>query len=143
MCLPIRAVDGTVMDAWAFTRGAEQASVVVRGWLTTSNAHRDLVIELALAGNGVARILDWTESADLASGSLVRALADWESTEAPPVNRLHRASVRRVPRVRLFVDFATRLFGELDQRRGRSVVGTERPRWLGRRHGRASARRSP
>ena len=139
VCLPIRAVDGTVMDAWTFSRGTEQESVIARGWLTTSNAHRDLVIELALAGRGVVRILDWTELPEIASGSLVRALADWESTEAPPVNLLYRASVRRIPRVRLFIDFAIELFHELDRVRGRAVVGTDRPRWLRRHHGRASA----
>jgi LysR family transcriptional regulator for bpeEF and oprC len=137
-CLPIRAVDGTVMDAWAFTRGMEQELVKVRGWLTTSNAHRDLVIGLALAGHGVARILDWTELPDLASGSLVRALADWESTEAPPVNLLYRASVRRIPRVRIFIEFAIDLFHELERLRGQPVLGTERPRWLWRNYGRAS-----
>ena len=138
-CLPIRAVDGTVMDAWAFTRGAEQESVTARGWLTTSNAHRDLVIELALAGHGVIRILDWTNLPELACGSLVRVLEDWESTEAPPVNLLYRASVRRIPRVRLFIEFATELFRELDRVRGTGVVGTERPRWLWRHYGRVSA----
>jgi DNA-binding transcriptional LysR family regulator len=65
-----------------------------------------LVIELAPAGYGVIRILDWTNRPDLACGSLVRALEDWESTEAPPVNLLYRASVRRIPRVRLFIEFA-------------------------------------
>ena len=139
VCLPIRAVDGTVMDAWTFTRGSEQESVIARGWATTSNAHRDLVIELALAGHGVVRILDWTELPEIASGSLVRALPDWESTEAPPVNLLYRASVRRVPRVRLFIDFAIELFHELDRVRGREVIGTDRPRWLRRHYARASA----
>jgi LysR family transcriptional regulator for bpeEF and oprC len=139
VCLPIRAVDGTVMDAWEFERGAEKESMIARGWLTTSNAHRDLVVELALAGHGVIRILDWTNLPDLASGSLVRALEDWESTEAPPVNLLYRASVRRTPRVRLFIDFATELFSELDRVRGQPVEGTERPRRLMRRYGRASA----
>ncbi len=139
VCLPIRAVDGTAMDVWAFTRGEEQESVTVRGWLTTSNAHRDLVIELALAGHGVIRILDWTNLPELASGSLVTALVDWKSTEAPPVNLLYRASVRRIPRVRLFIDFATEVFRDLDRARGQGVVGTERPRWLWRHHGRVSA----
>ena len=139
VCLPIRAVDGTAMDVWAFTRGAEQESVTAHGWLTTSNAHRDLVIELALAGQGVIRILDWTNLPELASGSLVRVLEDWESTEAPPVNLLYRASVRRIPRVRLFIDFATEVFRDLDRARGQGVVGTERPRWLWRHHGRVSA----
>lgn len=140
VCLPIRAVDGTVMDVWAFKRGAEQESVIARGWLTTSNAHRDLVIELALAGHGVIRILDWTNLPDLASGSLVRALEDWESTESPPVNLLYRSGGRRIWRVRLFIEFATELFRELEGVRGQHVVGTERPpRWLWRHYGRASA----
>ena len=139
VCLPIRSVDGTVMDVWAFTRGAEQESVTARGWLTTSNAHRDLVIELAMAGHGVVRILDWTNLPELACGSLVRVLEDWESTEAPPVNLLYRASVRRSPRVRLFIEFVTELFRELDLVRGEGVVGTERPRWLLRHYGRVSA----
>ncbi|MEB0056213.1 LysR family transcriptional regulator [Variovorax sp. LG9.2] len=133
VCLPIRSVDGSVMDTWSFTRGAEQESVHIRGWLTTSNAHRDLVIELALAGHGVIRILDWANLPELACGSLVRALEDWESTEAPPVNLLYRPSVRRIPRVRLFIDFATELFREIAQKRGEDVIGTGRPNWL-RRH---------
>lgn len=138
ICLPIRAVDGTVMDVWTFSRGAEQESVTARGWLTTSNAHRDLAIELALAGHGVIRILDWTDLPDLACGSLVRALEDWESTEAPPVNLLYRASVRRILRVRLFIEFVSELFRELDGVRGTGVIGTERPRWLWRHYGRMS-----
>lgn len=134
VCLPIRAVDGTVMNAWSFTRGAEQEAVTARGWLTTSNAHRDLVIELAMAGHGVARVLDWTELPALAAGALVRALPDWESSESPPVNLLYRASVRRIPRVRLFIEFAIDLFRNIDRVRGSAVVGTERPRWLSRHH---------
>lgn len=66
-------------------------------------------------------------------------LEDWESTEAPPVNLLFRASVRRIPRVRLFIEFVTELFRELDRVRGKGVLGTERPRWLRRRYGRVSA----
>ena len=138
VCLPIRAVDGTVMDEWTFTRGAEKESVTARGWLTTSNSHRDLVIELALAGQGVIRILDWTNLPELSTGLLVRVLEDWKSTEAPPVNLLYRESVRSIPRVRVFIDFVTQLFRDLDQVRGEKVVGTERPRWLLRPYGRAS-----
>ncbi|HET7524817.1 MAG TPA: LysR family transcriptional regulator, partial [Burkholderiaceae bacterium] len=73
-CLPIRSVDGTVMDLWTFARGDEKVSVQARGWLTTSNAHRDMVLELVRAGEGVAYILDWTNRDDIASGRLVQAL---------------------------------------------------------------------
>ena len=137
-CLTIRGVAGTVMDEWSFSRGEEKESVHARGWLTTSNAHRDLVVELALEGHGVMRILDWTNLLHLASGVLVSALKDWESTEAVPVNLLYGASARRIPRARVFIDFVTELFGDLDRTRGRYVVGTERPAWLSRPYARAS-----
>jgi len=139
VCLPMRGVDGTVMDLWTFERGAEQAAVQVRGWLTTSNAHRDAALAVALAGAGVARILDWSNRAELAAGALVPALTDWESPEAPPVNLMYRASVRRVPRVRLFLDFIGEVFRELEATRREPVVASARPAWLKRPYGRASA----
>ena len=107
--------------------------------MLTSNAHREIVISQALAGEGVVRVLDWTNLHHIASGALVRALADWESTESPPVNLFYRASVRRIPRVRLFIDFATELFLELETMRGQPVAGSGRPDWLGRHYGRSSA----
>ena len=138
-CLAIRGVDGTVMDLWTFARGEERFAVKARGWIVTSNAHRDMVAELALAGQGVARILDWTNRRDLASGALVRALADWESPEAPPVNLLYRPSVRRVPRIRQFLNFVIEIFRELEVTRPRPVTASPPPFWVKRPYGRASA----
>lgn len=138
VCLTIRGVAGTVMDEWGFSRGAEQETVRARGWLTTSNAHRDLVVELGLGGHGVVRILDWTNLPHLASGVLVQALTDWESTESVPVNLLYSASARRIPRARVFIDFVNELFSDLDRTRGRRVEATERPAWLSRPRARAS-----
>ncbi len=54
----------------------------------------------------------------------VQALTDWESTEAVPANLLYSASARRIPRARVFIDFVTELFGDLDRTRGGHVVGT-------------------
>lgn len=138
-CLLIRGLDGTVMDLWKFRRDQEEEAVTARGWLLTSNAHREMVISQALAGEGVVRVLDWTNLHHIASGALVRALADWESTESPPVNLLYRASVRRIPRVRLFIEFVTELFRDLDAIRGQPLADSERPEWLGRHFGRSSA----
>jgi LysR family transcriptional regulator, regulator for bpeEF and oprC len=138
-CLPIRSLDGTLMDMWAFTRGEETELVTARGWLWTSNSHRDTVIQLALKGEGVIRVLDWTNMDDIASGYLVRALGDWQSPEAPPVNILYRASARRSPRVRAFIDFAKDLFHDLESRRGEAVAATERPTWMGKHYGKVSA----
>jgi DNA-binding transcriptional LysR family regulator len=139
-CLPIRAIDGTVMDLWTFTRGAEQESVTATGWLTVTNAHRDMVVELAVAGHGVVRLLDWPNLPELATGSLVRALTDWESPEAPPVNLIYRPSVRRMARARVFMEFVVELFRDLEQVRGGPVPGSDRPPWLRRHYARSSAR---
>lgn len=138
-CLPIRAIDGTVMDLWTFTRGSDHESVTATSWLTTTNAHRDMVIDLAVAGHGVVRLLDWANLPELATGSLVRALSDWESPEAPPVNLIYRPSVRRMARARVFIDFVIELFRELEQLRGGRVPGSARPPWLRRHYERSSA----
>lgn len=139
VCMPIRGVAGSVMDRWTFVRGEEQESVTARGWLTTSNSHRDLVIELALAGEGVIHILDWTNRPELASGRLVQVLGDWESADVVPVNLLYRPSIRRIPRVKIFIEFVTELFHDSDARRGQNLIASERPSWLRLHHARASA----
>ena len=138
-CLTIRGLAGTLMDLWAFRRGQEEEAVTARGWLMVSNAQREMAISQALAGEGVVRVPDWTNLHDVASGALVQALADWESTESPPVNLLYRASVRRIPRVRLFIDFVTELFLDLETLRGQPVAASGRPDWLGRHYSRSSA----
>jgi len=140
VCLPIRSVDGTVMDLWTFARAGKEESALARGWLTTSNAHRDVVVELALAGEGVIRIIEWMNLPELRAGRLVRVLADWESPEAPPINLLYRPSVRRIPRVRAFIEFATELCRGLGAGTGR-VTPSEKPAWLRRHYPRTSAAR--
>lgn len=110
VCLPIRDPQGTLMDDWAFRRGDQEEAVHVGGWLSASNAHRDLVVDLALAGQGAIRLFDWTNRDLLASGRLVRVLADWESVDVVPVNLLYPPSARRLPRVRAFIDFAAEIF---------------------------------
>lgn len=141
MCLPIRAVDGTVMDLWTFVREGKEESALARGWLTSTNAHRDVTIDLALAGEGVVRIIDWMNLSDQRAGRLVRVLSDWESPEAPPVNLLYRPTVRRIARVRAFIDFATALFRDLDVGRSEPVIASKKPSWLGRHYTRTSAAR--
>ena len=76
---------------------------------------RDLII----AGVGVVRILDWhkRQRREIAGGQPVPALIDWEMNEVHPVNLLYPASVRRIPRVRLFRDFATQLFRDIEMQR--------------------------
>jgi Transcriptional regulator len=137
-CLTIRTQRGAVMDLWNFTRGEEKASVVVKGWLTASNTHRDTVINLVLAGHGVMRVLDFTDEPLFAEGRLMAVLPDWEAGDAPPVSLSYWPSGRRTARVRVFLDFITQLFRGIEERRGASHLYA-RPRWSTSTHGRASA----
>ena len=139
ICLLFRDHEGTILDLWEYERGTEKESAAVNGWLVSS--HRDVLLDAAMAGAGVARLSDLTIHSHLKSGRLVPVLVDWETKHSPPVNLLYRANQRRTPRVRLFVDFVTQLFRDLENDRDAGLtehVAAERPHWYRRRHVRAS-----
>lgn len=139
-CMCIRSNQGAVMDLWRFRRGEEQVAVTARGWLVVDNAHRDMVRDLAVAGAGVCRILDWHKrpGREIASGALAPALVDWEMTdEVPPVNLMYLPSTRRIVRVRLFMEFVAQLYRDIEQQR--DIRATPMPRWALGRRSRASS----
>jgi LysR family transcriptional regulator, regulator for bpeEF and oprC len=141
-CLCVRSSQtGAVMDLWRFRRGDEEVSVAARGTVVADNVHRDLVRDLIVAGVGVGRILEWDANHDprFAAGALVPALQDWTSPEVPPVTLLHPASVRRVLRVRLFIDWVTQLFADMEQYRATPLPASNVPKWLKARRSRTSA----
>jgi len=141
-CMCIRSNHGSVMDLWRFRRGDESVAVTAGGWLVVDNAHRDMVRDLALAGAGVIRVLDWhqRQGREIASGALVPVLTDWQMTdEVPPVNLMYPPSARRIARVRLFMDFVVQLFREIEQQRQVHAPATAMPRWVVGRRPRASA----
>lgn len=139
-CLLFRDQEGTVLDLWEHERRGEREAAAVSGWLVSS--HRDVILDAAIAGLGVARFTDLTIRVPLQSGQLVPVLVDWESKHAPPISLFYRASQRRLPRVRLFADFVVELFRRLEAEREPALavqVQAERPHWYRRRHARASA----
>lgn len=139
VCLLFRTPDGTVHDLWQFERKGVKEAVAASGWLISN--HRDVALDAALEGEGVVRLTDITIRAHVRSGRLVPVLLDWDMRDAPPVDILYRPNQRRVPRVRLFIDFVTELFREMEAERGEKAgaqLRAERPRWWAR-HGRASA----
>lgn len=138
-CLLLRNTSDKVMDLWPFRRGDETVQVAVHGWLTASNAHRDTYMDALLAGLGVARTTDWTLGDAVQAGRLVRLLADWESTEAPPLAVLHPPGATRLPRVRAVVDFAVNLFEQVNARRALTVAASPAPAWQRGAYQRASA----
>jgi LysR family transcriptional regulator for bpeEF and oprC len=136
----LRNPEGTVLDLWEYERAGQVEAVPMRGWLASD--HRDILLDAALAGQGVARLVDFTCGAHLQSGRLVPVLLQWEMKGAPPVSLLFRPSHRRTSRVRVFIDFVTTVFRELEaQRVGLAMANpTEPPAWYRRRrYGRASS----
>jgi DNA-binding transcriptional LysR family regulator len=140
-CLAIRGNTGTLMDSWDFVKGDERVTVTARGWLVTDNAHRDLVVETALAGGGVARLLDWQKQhgREIASGALVPVFSDWQQPDVPPVNLLYPPSVRRIPRIKLFIDFVTKLFSDIERQREIPTPASKPPEWRKAHRARASS----
>lgn len=137
-CLCFRDQEGTILDFWEYERDGVKEAAEVKPWLVSS--HRDVLLDAAIMGAGVARFTDLSIPSQLRSGQLVPVLPEWQTRQSPPVNLLYRASQKRTPRVRLFVDFVTELFRRLEEEgEFGAKVAPERPVWYQRRHGRASA----
>jgi DNA-binding transcriptional LysR family regulator len=136
-CLLFRTVLGSTIDLWEFERGDERESVVVRGQFVAGNAYVYAAHEIAMAGVGVCRSGD-LDAKVLEGGRLVPVLSDWQSTFRPPVTLLYRPSVRRVPRVRRFIEFVEELFRALEATRGTPAVPGLRPYWAKRGYEKAS-----
>lgn len=142
-CLCIRSNTGSVMDLWHFRRADERVSVAARGSVIVDNVHRDMVRDLVVSGVGVARLLDWHQrpGREVSRGLLVPALGDWVVDEVPPVNLLFAPSVRRTPRVRVFLDWVVQLFAEVERERLRPLPATAMPHWVKMKRLRASQTR--
>ena len=138
-CLLIRNPEGTVLDLWEFVRGNQRESVVVGGNLLSDD--RNVVLDAALAGQGVARLVNITLRDPIRDGQLVAVLPDWEMQSPPPINLLYRPNFRRNPRVRPFVDFVMDHFSRL----GEGIRGADlssvpaAPAWYRSGVGRSSA----
>ncbi|MFO1197705.1 MAG: LysR family transcriptional regulator [Burkholderiaceae bacterium] len=138
-CLMMRNPAGIVIDLWEFARAGERRSVRVNGWLSSNS--REIVLDAVMQGQGVARFVEMTTRPQVQSGRLVPVLPDWEVQGGPPINLLYRASARRNPRARPFIDFVLQLLQQREAE-GRFLErhpSAERPAWHRRGYGRASA----
>jgi len=139
-CLLFRDQDGTVMDFWEQQQHGIKQSVTVTGWFVSNQ--RDVLLEAAIAGMGVIRVIDLSVRKPIESGALVPVLLDWESTQAPPIGLFYRPTQRKLLRVQLAIEFMTDLFKKLEAERSPDMairVKPEKPHWYRRRHARASA----
>ena len=137
-CLCMRNPEGTVLDLWEFSKGNRQEAIAVRGNLVSDD--RNVIVDAALAGMGVARLMTFTLREPARDGRLVAALADWEMAHPPPINLFYRPGFRRNPRVRPFVDFVTEHFRSLSMDGpSRETAIPPEPYWYRVGTGRASA----
>jgi DNA-binding transcriptional LysR family regulator len=70
-------------------------------------------LQAAQAGRGIARLLSYQVSAELAAGSLVRLLQQFEP-EPLPVQLVTLSRSHMAPTVRAFLDSAVRIFQDVD-----------------------------
>jgi DNA-binding transcriptional LysR family regulator len=73
----------------------------------------DAQLQAAQAGRGIARVLSYQVTDELASGSLVRILQDFEP-EPLPVQLVTSSRGHRAPKVRAFLDAAAKTFRDTD-----------------------------
>lgn len=73
-CIRRRFPGGTLMT-WRFFKGGEEFEITPTGRLTLSSAHNEL--QAALAGKGIAHVLDDYAKPDIESGRLIDLLVDW------------------------------------------------------------------
>ncbi|MEP9355544.1 LysR family transcriptional regulator [Xanthobacter sp. KR7-65] len=76
-CIRRRFPGGTLVT-WRFAEGGEELEVTPQGRLTVSSAHNEL--QAALAGRGIAHLLDDYVKPHLRDGRLVELLADFSAS---------------------------------------------------------------
>ncbi len=94
-------------------RGKARAFAFSGGPIDTSGPlfvdHGDLLVEAALAGVGVAQVLDFMVDDAIREGRLIEVLRE-HAVAGPPIHAVCAARRKNVPRVRAFLDFAVELF---------------------------------
>ncbi|MCW4461487.1 LysR family transcriptional regulator [Sphingomonas sp. BT-65] len=74
-CINLRMISAGNLYAWEFERGGRELRVRVEGQLVLNDV--DLIADAAIAGRGIAFLMEDQFEAQLASGALVRVLDDW------------------------------------------------------------------
>ena len=70
-----RRYPGGTLATWTFEKAGETVEIAPEGRLTLSSAHGEL--QAAIAGQGIAHVLDDYAGAAIEDGTLVELLADW------------------------------------------------------------------
>jgi DNA-binding transcriptional LysR family regulator len=96
-------------DSWPFLIDGEWVPINVRGRLVTNNG--DLILNSMLAGHGIGLLPSFLVGCQIATGKLVRVLADWPTKEAA-IHAVYPPTRHLAARVRLFTDFLAGRIGK-------------------------------
>lgn len=99
------------LSFWPFRTVEGPTRIHVSGDTLTDNA--DVLLDLALAGQGIIRMLDIGVARAVQRGDLVPLLTDAHADDPVPIWALMPPSRNRLPRVRAFVDFLAERFADL------------------------------
>lgn len=98
---------GAAAEAWVFSRGGRTLSLRAEGRLSANV--NEAATMAAVAGLGIMSTGSWACRAELADGSLVRVLPDWDMG-ATEINAVFPAGRAAKPAARAFVDHLLRTF---------------------------------
>ena len=101
---------GPAWSQWPFHTHEGINRLAVSGTFTSDNA--DLLLDMAVAGLGIARLADFMAARALQQGTLVRLLQDTHIPETFPIHALTVPGRHRAPRIKAFIDFVVAQFGD-------------------------------
>ncbi|MFH1346001.1 MAG: LysR family transcriptional regulator [Pseudomonadota bacterium] len=99
---------GPAWSQWPFHTHEGINRLAVSGTFTSDNA--DLLLDMAVAGLGIARLADFMVARALRQGTLVPLLPDSQMPESFPIHALTVPGRHRAPRIKAFVDFVAAQF---------------------------------
>lgn len=111
-CLVITGFSG--LSQWPFRTDEGINRLAISGPFMTDNA--DLLLDMAIAGLGIARLADFMMNDAIRDGKLVPLLTDVHLDERFPIHALTVAGRHRAPRVKAFIDFLVEHFGDQTSR---------------------------
>ena len=100
---------GSAWSQWPFHTHEGINRLAVSGTFTSDNA--DLLLDMAVAGLGIARLADFMVARAVREGALVPLLVDSHVPESFPIHALTVPGRHRAPRVKAFIDFLAEQFG--------------------------------
>lgn len=88
---------------WRFRSPRGPTRVTVSGPLETNNG--EVLLQAALAGQGIARLPSFIVGPALLDGRLIELLSDWQDPREPAIYVVYPERRHLAPKVRAFVDF--------------------------------------